>query len=97
MKLRPQEARFGFETLIQNEDGTAIEIEDNGSGIPEEAVDRIFDPFFTTKPKGTGLGLAISSMIVSQHGGACRSMAIQMAAPLSGLICRQNQETMHAH
>lgn len=49
---------------------TTIEVEDRGSGIPEEAIDRIFDPFFTTKPNGTGLGLAISSMIVRQHSGA---------------------------
>lgn len=47
----------------------AIDVEDRGCGIPEEAVDRIFDPFFTTKPNGTGLGLAISSMIVRQHSG----------------------------
>jgi two-component system, NtrC family, sensor histidine kinase HydH len=64
----PAGSEICLRTLIR-ESGTAIEIEDNGSGIPEDAVERIFDPFFTTKPKGTGLGLAISSMIVSQHGG----------------------------
>ena len=47
----------------------SIEVEDNGSGIPDHIVEQIYDPFFTTKAKGTGLGLAISSMIVSQHNG----------------------------
>lgn len=50
----------------------AIEITDNGPGIPESVLDRIFHSFFTTKPigKGTGLGLSISyQIIVEQHGG----------------------------
>ena len=52
-------------------DSVEIRIRDNGSGIPQEAIDKIFNPFFTTKPtdKGTGLGLALSSDIVRQHGG----------------------------
>jgi signal transduction histidine kinase len=48
-----------------------VEIEDNGTGIPEDVLPRVFDPFFTTKPvgKGTGLGLSISHGIISEHGG----------------------------
>jgi PAS domain S-box-containing protein len=49
-----------------------VEIEDNGTGIPEEVQTKVFDPFFTTKPpgKGTGLGLNISrNLIVQKHQG----------------------------
>ncbi|NET08823.1 MAG: response regulator [Symploca sp. SIO2B6] len=50
----------------------AIEIQDNGSGIPEDIQKNIFDNLFTTKPvgKGTGLGLAIAYQIITeQHSG----------------------------
>jgi signal transduction histidine kinase len=47
-----------------------LEVEDNGSGIPEEVLGQIFDPFFTTKTHGgTGLGLAISKQIVEEVQG----------------------------
>ena len=48
-----------------------IEIQDNGSGIPEEVLPRIFDPFYTTKPigQGSGMGLSISFKIIEEHGG----------------------------
>jgi len=48
-----------------------ISIADNGTGIPQNIVDKIFQPFFTTKPtgKGTGLGLSLSYDIVKAHGG----------------------------
>jgi len=46
-----------------------IQIQDNGSGIPQHHLPKIFDPFFTTKQKGTGLGLAISRQIVEELGG----------------------------
>ncbi|PKN73583.1 MAG: hypothetical protein CVU50_02380 [Candidatus Cloacimonetes bacterium HGW-Cloacimonetes-3] len=54
-----------------------IEVEDNGSGISTENIDRIFEPFFTTKSEsmGTGLGLAICYGIIHDMDGtiSCRS------------------------
>lgn len=46
-----------------------IDVEDEGSGVSQENVDRVFDPFFTTKASGTGLGLPVADQIVRQHEG----------------------------
>src|SRR5207247_10762572 len=48
-----------------------MQVEDPGSGIPPNLLERIFNPFFTTKPtgSGTGLGLSISLGIVREHEG----------------------------
>ncbi len=61
----------GWLTLATATQGTEIvlTIQDNGAGIPPEALPHIFDPFFTTKPTGTGLGLAVSRSIIQEHGG----------------------------
>lgn len=65
-------------TTVLKKGRVEIAIADNGSGIPDDIVNKIFDPFFTTKPvgKGTGIGLSISYQIVAgEHHGKieCRS------------------------
>jgi two-component system NtrC family sensor kinase len=48
-----------------------VEVADNGSGIPEDKLEKIFDPGFTTKGVGvgTGLGLSICYQIIQAHHG----------------------------
>ena len=36
-----------------------IVIQDNGTGIPQNILDKIFAPFFTTKPQGRGTGVGL--------------------------------------
>ncbi|XPV77529.1 MAG: ATP-binding protein [Desulfovibrio sp.] len=59
-------------TTFSNKNHAIITIDDTGTGIPPEIIDKIFDPFFTTKEvgAGTGQGLAIAyNIIVDKHGG----------------------------
>lgn len=54
-------------------DYIAIEVKDNGGGIPNEIMDKIFDPFFSTKSNqtssGSGLGLSIVNALIEDHKG----------------------------
>lgn len=53
----------------------ALEIEDNGPGIPEQLQKNVFFPMVTGRAEGTGLGLSIAQSIIQQHHGLleCKS------------------------
>jgi len=54
-------------------DFVRIDCQDDGVGIPKEALDHVFEPFFTTKSRGleksSGLGLSIVYSIIKNHQG----------------------------
>ena len=56
---------------LPHADYVLIEVQDNGSGIPQDVMNKMFEPFFTTKDigKGTGLGLSTVYGIIKQTGG----------------------------
>ena len=75
---RPRELLI--RTLRHEADQILIEIQDGGSGIDPENVDRLFNAFFTTKPTGMGMGLSVCRSIVQAHGGVISASSNQGAA-----------------
>ncbi|MEM6615883.1 MAG: cache domain-containing protein [Pseudomonadota bacterium] len=65
------EVRITTSSMVRDgETGAAIEIADDGPGIPPEKLRNVFDPFFTTKlGEGSGLGLSISQALIQNAGG----------------------------
>lgn len=47
----------------------AVEVADDGAGVPAELVDSLFFPLVTGRDDGSGLGLAIAQQIADLHGG----------------------------
>ena len=47
----------------------ALEVEDDGSGIPEHMAELVFYPLVTGKDEGSGLGLSIAQSVATRHGG----------------------------
>ena len=56
-------------TSRRSDDDVMLTVEDRGTGIAAENVDRVFIPFFTTKSHALGLGLTICRSIVEGCGG----------------------------
>jgi signal transduction histidine kinase len=53
--------------ILPMEDNFAVEITDNGVGIPAENLSKLFEPYFTSKRNGIGLGLASTLNILQSH------------------------------
>ena len=58
-------------SLMPPGDYVLCEVQDTGTGIPKDILDKIWEPFFSTKDvgKGTGLGLSTVYGIIKQTGG----------------------------
>jgi len=90
VRLRPNAIRRALRNLVENAeryggravvtvqvegDTLAIEVLDDGPGIPVESLERVFEPFFRLEESrsrntgGTGLGLSIARTIARAHGG----------------------------
>lgn len=54
---------------VLHRQAVAIEVVDDGPGVPQSLVDSLFFPLVTSKAEGSGLGLAIAQDIVDRHGG----------------------------
>ena len=63
------DANITLKGRLAKQGGTAIDVIDNGPGIPSELLDKIFVPFFTTKREGSGVRLALSRQIMIAHSG----------------------------
>jgi signal transduction histidine kinase len=53
----------------ENSGQVRVTVEDSGTGIEPQHVDKIFGSFFTTKADGMGMGLSICRSIIESHGG----------------------------
>ena len=53
----------------ENSGQARVTVEDSGTGIEPQHVDKIFGSFFTTKADGMGMGLSICRSIIESHGG----------------------------
>lgn len=69
LQAAPPQGHVWLRTRSLSEKEQAIEIADDGPGIPGEDLPRIFEPYYTTKSQGSGLGLWITQQIVLAHTG----------------------------
>jgi signal transduction histidine kinase len=69
----------GQRDQLADQPSVRITVQDLGSGIEPETLERLFEAFYSTKPDGMGMGLRISRSLVEAHGG--RLWATRNAGP----------------
>lgn len=66
LEAMPEKGCVTIKTYVENGD-VVVSVQDEGTGIAADILNRIGTPFFTTKDTGTGLGLAICYKIIDSH------------------------------
>lgn len=61
--------RIVLTAYTDNDSRPIIRVADNGTGIPNDLLDKIFIPFFSTKKHGNGIGLPLCKQIMQVHKG----------------------------
>jgi two-component system sensor histidine kinase PilS (NtrC family) len=69
LRAMPDGGRLRLTGSVDPSGGIVITVQDEGIGIPVEALDGLFQPFHGSFAKGSGLGLAIVHRIVTEYGG----------------------------
>ncbi len=70
--------RIELSAYLNTRGHTVIEVNDNGTGVEPEIVEKIFVPFFTTKKEGSGVGLALTRQVMIAHGGSVKLEASKL-------------------
>jgi polar amino acid transport system substrate-binding protein len=89
----PQRGISVYTSYDEEKNRIMVKIQDEGMGIPPEALPHIMEPFFTTKRDsgGLGLGLSISSRIVKEHGGALTFISEPRKGTTAEIVLPVNQ------
>ncbi len=66
--------------LSQKEEEIRVEVHDDGTGIPEDKMEKIFQPNYTTRGEGSGIGLHISRLILSRMKGEIKAGNLEQGA-----------------
>jgi two-component system sensor histidine kinase PilS (NtrC family) len=69
LRAMPDGGRLRLTGAVEPSGGVVITVQDEGIGMPVEALDGLFQPFHGNFAKGTGLGLAIVHRIVTDYNG----------------------------
>lgn len=62
-------AELTISTRLQGADMVTVSVEDTGSGLEPDVLEKLFQPFVTTKETGMGIGLSVCRSIIEAHRG----------------------------
>lgn len=90
-----------IDLIMQSKDSLIkISVKDNGSGIPEEHLDKIFERFYKVdkarvgNDNGSGLGLSIAACIAKEHNGTLSVSSIVNQGSTFKLTLPKSRETL---